>query len=211
MIFPLKGNIKDLTSTYYGFGQAPYSIGGYPVANPDGSVFGFRHHGIDCGPIPLRTPIYAPEDGVVSFSGNAGTAGNLVQIDGETGRNRMLHNDSNVVKTGQRVEKGQLIGFAGMTGYSNGFVHVHWDLTRGGKYVNPMPYIKEEEDDMYLGRTAKYWHTKAYYKIKPKPISWHTRASYWQNKAHYKQEPETITWQDRAKYWEDKYNELKKG
>lgn len=147
MILPVRGDINKITARYFQFGDSPYS---FQAVNPDGSLFpkdsngNFRHHGMDLD-VPEGTPIYAPEAGTVLFSGPAGTAGNMVRIKGATGIVRMLHNRNNVIGTGASVKQGQLVAYSGETGQSAGIPHVHFDLERGGKYVNARPYIKEKQ------------------------------------------------------------------
>jgi murein DD-endopeptidase MepM/ murein hydrolase activator NlpD len=41
------------------------------------------------------------------------------------------------VRIGQRVEQGQVVGYAGTTGYSTG-VHLHFEIMRGGVPINPL-------------------------------------------------------------------------
>ena len=44
------------------------------------------------------------------------------------------------VRIGQRVEQGQVIGYAGTTGYSTG-VHLHFEIMRNGVVVNPLSLL----------------------------------------------------------------------
>ena len=44
------------------------------------------------------------------------------------------------VKIGQRVERGQVVGYAGTTGYSTG-VHLHFELRWAGVTQNPLHYL----------------------------------------------------------------------
>jgi len=45
-----------------------------------------------------------------------------------------------VVRAGQAVSKGQLIGYMGETGHATG-VHLHWEVDLNGNPVNPRAYI----------------------------------------------------------------------
>jgi murein DD-endopeptidase MepM/ murein hydrolase activator NlpD len=45
------------------------------------------------------------------------------------------------VKTGQRVGRGDILGAMGRSGNATG-VHLHYEVRRGGKPVNPQPYLR---------------------------------------------------------------------
>jgi murein DD-endopeptidase MepM/ murein hydrolase activator NlpD len=47
----------------------------------------------------------------------------------------------NVVKVGQKVRRGEVISYVGSTGSSTG-PHVHYEIWKNGKHVNPEDYIK---------------------------------------------------------------------
>lgn len=80
-------------------------------------------------PAPSGTPIYSVADGIVTDAGWIGTGGNMVIIkhaDGNlTAYAHMV--ESPVVKTGQKVKAGQLIGLVGSTGNSTG-PHLHFEI-----------------------------------------------------------------------------------
>jgi murein DD-endopeptidase MepM/ murein hydrolase activator NlpD len=44
------------------------------------------------------------------------------------------------VRIGQRVNQGQVVGYAGTTGYSTG-THLHFEVRKGGVPVNPLAYL----------------------------------------------------------------------
>ena len=50
------------------------------------------------------------------------------------------HNSALVVSAGQRVSKGELIAYAGSTGYSTG-PHCHFEVRINGEPVDPMGYL----------------------------------------------------------------------
>jgi len=81
--------------------------------------------------------------GVVSWSGKRSGYGNLVEVTHGNGYvTRYGHNERNLVKTGDTVEKGQLLALMGSTGRSTG-PHVHFEVLRNGKAVNPAKYLGE--------------------------------------------------------------------
>lgn len=116
------------------------------------SPFGYRYHpisgkwkmhyGIDLA-APTGRPIYATRGGVVSYTGyEAGGAGNWVQINhGDGYRSVYMHMTKYVVKSGQNVTQGQLIGYCGSTGGSTG-PHLHFGISYNGTYVNPANYMR---------------------------------------------------------------------
>lgn len=85
--------------------------------------------------------VVAVGDGVVSWSGKRYGYGNLVEvIHGNGYVTRYGHNLNNLVKVGDTVKKGELIALMGSTGRSTG-PHVHFEVLRYGKAVNPSRYI----------------------------------------------------------------------
>lgn len=91
---------------------------------------------------------YAAADGVVAFAGPRfvglrGGYGNLVIIDHGNGLStRYGHNYSLYVTTGQVVTAGTPIGRCGSTGNSTG-THLHFEvINSGGRYLNPLEYIR---------------------------------------------------------------------
>ncbi len=99
------------------------------------------HSGIDFA-APIGTPIYAAADGVidnieVSFTGY----GKKVEIDHGFGyRTRYAHMHGFAVRNGQRVKRGELIGFVGDTGLSTA-PHLHYEVFINGAQVNPIHYF----------------------------------------------------------------------
>ncbi len=88
------------------------------------------------------TEIYAVAKGVVTWSGKQKGYGNIVEIDhGQGYVTRYAHNQANMVKVGDKVEKGQTIALMGSTGRSTG-THVHFEVEQDGKRVDPKPYLK---------------------------------------------------------------------
>jgi murein DD-endopeptidase MepM/ murein hydrolase activator NlpD len=114
------------------------------------SPFGYRYHpvtgkwkghtGVDLTP-PKGTawnekvPIYATRSGVVVYAGwDSGGGGNYVSIDHlDNYKSQYMHLESMVVKTGDTVTIGQLIGYMGNTGTSTGR-HLHFTIRHYENY-----------------------------------------------------------------------------
>lgn len=101
-----------------------------------------RHHsGVDLA-VPMRTPLYAPEEGKVIFSGVKGGYGKAVILEHASGLTTLYaHNDQNTVQLGQSVKAGELIGFSGSSGRSTG-PHLHVEVRKEGVALNPEKYVK---------------------------------------------------------------------
>ncbi|MEM9155082.1 MAG: peptidoglycan DD-metalloendopeptidase family protein [Cyanobacteria bacterium P01_F01_bin.33] len=110
----------------------------YPLAAtaPISSGFGYRTHpvtgthsfhaGVDLA-APTGTPILAALSGEVTFAGARGNLGNAVILDhAQRYRTRYGHMIRVVVRAGDRVRQGQLIGYVGSTGRSTG-PHLHFE------------------------------------------------------------------------------------
>ncbi len=126
----------------------------WPITSP----FGYRihpilhtkkfHDGVDFG-VPSGIPILAINSGAVTFAGNAGSAGNMVDIKLDTkvtdgGREkdvtvRYMHLSKIAAKPG-RIRQGEVIGYVGSTGRSTG-PHVHLTTIIGGEKRDPLKYI----------------------------------------------------------------------
>lgn len=122
--------------------------------SPITSGFGWRthpltgehkfHSGIDFG-APKGTPIYAFEAGLVEFAGPKGGYGKAVVINHSAGKSTLYgHASKLVVRKGERVVSGQMIGKIGSTGFSTG-PHLHFEVRLNNKPVNPRPYLQQRE------------------------------------------------------------------
>ena len=134
-----------------GGGQASSSgwltpVSGYRVT----SVFGWRlhpvhgyyrmHNGVDLA-CSQGTPIYAARSGQVTTATYSGDAGYYVSINHGDGFSSVyMHMTHYVVKSGNYVSQGQLIGYVGSTGASTG-PHLHFGISYTGSYVNPKKYV----------------------------------------------------------------------
>ena len=138
-IRPLKG-VKTITS---GFGGRYHPI-----------LKTIRMHtGVDLS-APKGTPVYATADGVVSREKGGSGYGIVVIINhGYSYQTLYAHLSKKVVKPGQKVKRGELIGYVGNTGLSFGS-HLHYEVIKNGVKVNPVHYffddITPEEYDAIL-------------------------------------------------------------
>ena len=92
----------------------------------------------------MNTPVYAPADGIVEFSGlhKASGFGNLVIINHSLGfKTYYGHLNKVVVKSKQFVQKGDLIAYTGNSGMSNG-PHLHYEIRYLYSTLNPFFFIK---------------------------------------------------------------------
>lgn len=96
-----------------------------------------RHHdGIDIS-LPYGAPIKAYEDGVVSYADWKSGYGKLIIIDHGYGKQSYYAHASRIsVLPGQKVSKGDIIGYVGNTGRSYG-VHLHFEIRYNNIPVNP--------------------------------------------------------------------------
>ncbi|MET0370224.1 MAG: M23 family metallopeptidase, partial [Sphingobium sp.] len=84
------------------------------------------------------SPIYAATDGVVGYAGRHGGHGNYVRIQHGGGlATGYAHMSRIATSAGQRVRRGQVIGYVGSTGLSTG-PHLHYELYRNGQTINPL-------------------------------------------------------------------------
>ncbi len=122
--------------------QRGYMSSGY--GNRTHPVLGGRrkHNGVDIA-APTGTPIYATADGMVSRAGWFSSYGKYIAIEhGANMQTRFAHLSRIAVADGERVRKGDLIGYVGSTGRSTG-PHLHYEVRIGGKSVDPTQYMDE--------------------------------------------------------------------
>ena len=111
------------------------------------------HAGVDLS-ASAGTPIYATADGVVDRAEWFGGYGNMVEIDhGKAIATRYGHMSRIAAKPGQRVKRGDLIGYVGSTGRSTGN-HLHYEVRIDGYAVNPMPFLQSGNYVMAAAQTA---------------------------------------------------------
>ena len=114
----------------------------WPAQGRITQYFTWRHHGLDIAN-KQGTPIYAADAGVVTDAGwNTAGYGNKVDIDHGGGKmTRYGHFYKILVKKGDKVERGQVIGLMGTTGNSTG-PHLHFEVRINNVTYNPLDYIK---------------------------------------------------------------------
>lgn len=98
------------------------------------------HSGVDLA-ASYGTPIVATSDGVVGTADWAGGYGLLVALDHGGGlQTRYGHMSRLNVAAGQKVRKGEVIGFVGSTGRSTG-AHLHYEIRINGQAINPAAHL----------------------------------------------------------------------
>ncbi|MFC4456009.1 LysM peptidoglycan-binding domain-containing M23 family metallopeptidase [Deinococcus sonorensis] len=113
------------------FGQPRTYMAGGPVA---------YHYGIDF-PSKVGTPVHAVNDGTVVIAGKYPVRGWLVGIDHGAGLVSLYFHQSKImVKVGQHVTRGQVVGVVGTTGLSNG-PHLHLEMRVRGEGTRPTLYF----------------------------------------------------------------------
>lgn len=123
-IWPVKGWVTS------GFGRRVSPFTGRPAL----------HDGLDIGAGP-NTPVQAPASGRVTAVGFNEKLGNIVRLNHGYGIQTLYgHMAKYLVKNGQRVKRGDVIGLVGSTGLSTG-PHLHYMVKIRGRAVNPRKYI----------------------------------------------------------------------
>ncbi|WP_337844543.1 peptidoglycan DD-metalloendopeptidase family protein [Thermus sp.] len=108
--------------------------------NPFGRGMEF-HDGLDFA-APYGTPVRATGAGVVARVGWMGVYGLAVLLDHAEGYQTLYGHLSRVaVRPGERVERGQLLGYVGSTGRSTGS-HLHYSVYRHGAPLDPRPFLQ---------------------------------------------------------------------
>ena len=117
-----------------------YTPYGMPVKGYISRGFTASHRGVDIA-AQTGTPIISPANGIVVKVTYNKRFGNLVVIShGDIYKTVYGHLSKVLVKPGDVVKKGDLIGFVGNTGLSTG-PHLHYEIWKNGKPVNPINYL----------------------------------------------------------------------
>jgi len=146
-IMPIKNGVDKICS---GFGYRLHPI--YKTLH--------LHTGIDIIS-PRGTPVYATGDGVVSTpSGNSltGYGINVVINHGYGYQTLFGHLSKKFVTEGQKIKRGQLIGYVGSTGMSTA-PHLHYEVWKSGTKINPVNYfyndLSSEEYEKVIELSSK--------------------------------------------------------
>lgn len=130
------------------------SLFGYrfdPMRSHDGT--GEYHQGVDIAN-SADTMIYATADGTVRYASWSHGYGQMILIDHGYGLSTLYgHTSKSLVKTGERVRRGQMLAYMGTTGRSTG-AHLHYEVWRQGRPVNPMIYLKVRAGDDLLSANS---------------------------------------------------------
>lgn len=135
---------KELTRIASGFGYRIHPI--YGIAK--------MHNGLDFT-APQGTPIYATGDGVVTTAGVGTGTGNEVIINHGYGYETVyMHMVRIKARAGQRVKRGEVIGWVGSTGASTG-PHCHYEVHINGTAVDPVYFFFNDLNAEQYDRVLK--------------------------------------------------------
>lgn len=138
------------------------------------------HNAIDLR-AALKTPVYAAEDGTVDWTQDwdkrtttgmmsYGTGVRIRHADYRGGalQTRYAHLSKRLVKVGDQVREGQLIGYSGATGNCFG-AHLHFEVIYRGTRCNPLNWL---DSDFTVSNAAVGAHLGSYTSVeRPKPAA----------------------------------------
>jgi hypothetical protein len=102
-----------------------------------------KHTGVDFE-LPLGSDVVSTGDGVVVIQEYGDRQGNYIVIrHDETLMTRYYHLQKALVKNGDKVRKGQVIGLVGSTGILSTSSHLHYEVIKNGTDVDPKDYLPE--------------------------------------------------------------------
>lgn len=124
---------KMLTQLHATFGERRHPVLGYVR----------DHKGLDFT-ADVGTPVYATGDGVVKSAYFSDSFGNVIFIDHKFGyETRYAHLSKFNVRRGERIRRGDIIGFVGNTGLSRG-PHLHYEVLYNGLQINPINFFQRD-------------------------------------------------------------------
>lgn len=142
-----------------------------PISKKKGQLisgFGYRihpifksyrmHTGVDFA-APKGTPVYAAGNGVVYTEKGASGYGILVSINHGYGyASHYAHLSRMVVRNGQRIKRGDIVGYVGSTGLSTA-PHLHYEIEKNGEKINPVNFfyndLSPEEYNIMIEESSK--------------------------------------------------------
>lgn len=163
ILIDIEGRVQDQESNYQALFEQlirnqkmlPHLPTSKPVKGEVLAFFGMRihpalkvpqqHNGID---FEARegTEVYATGDGKIKFAGakRRSHQGNIIRIDHGSGLETLYaHLSDFAVKEGQKVKRGELIGYSGRPSNGKG-PHLHYEVIRRGKHVDPLDFLLSE-------------------------------------------------------------------
>ncbi|MBO7323667.1 MAG: M23 family metallopeptidase [Bacteroidales bacterium] len=127
----IKSNIPSGKPTQYTRISSPFGTRIHPITRKK-----HTHKGVDMA-APRMTPIYATADATVTFAAYNGGYGNFVKLNHENGyKTAYAHMHKIAVKNGDKIKKGDLVGYVGTTGSSTGN-HLHYEVYYKDQLVDP--------------------------------------------------------------------------
>jgi murein DD-endopeptidase MepM/ murein hydrolase activator NlpD len=100
------------------------------------------HPGLDISTEKGRE-VYATANGVVDSAAYSGEYGNLITVKHDFGlATRYGHLSRFSVKPGQRIKRGDVLGYVGSTGRSTG-THLHYEILANGRLINPLNFLTQ--------------------------------------------------------------------
>src|SRR5262245_11319150 len=127
-----------------------YTPNTWPVKGPITSHYGNRadpfsgdaelHLGIDISAL-YNAQIHSPADGIILYADRKAAYGNLIIVDHGNGlTTRYGHLSRALVKVGQKIKRGDILGLVGTTGRTTA-PHLHYEVRMNDRPINPRTYL----------------------------------------------------------------------
>ena len=127
----------------------------YTFTSPYGVRWGKLHAGIDLA-APEGMPYKAIHAGTVTKAGYNGGYGNSITVQNADGTEVIYaHSRRVLVRVGDQVKAGQVLGEVGSTGAAFG-THLHLEMHVKGQPIDPIPYLRERGVDIKLKVESVY-------------------------------------------------------
>ncbi len=109
------------------------------------SLISEPHLGVDIS-APTGTPVKAPADGIVLFTGWTVDGGNVLIIEHGFGFLTLYkHNERNLVQRLEKITRGQTIALVGNTGKISSGPHLHYEVWQNGRPLDPINYLNSDK------------------------------------------------------------------